>query len=218
MLTTLPERKQEYVVGEGFVEREYQFPDDKNLLLQSRQLLIEMNRPFETREDDIVLGRWLGFVANATKSRKNDQESHNVSMEYYMNSLSDYPVYHVIKVLKEWHKSPEGMWWPSLAELDALLKENSAKTKMMLRDLELKIENLNNPKIAKPIYSAVDQEAKDDDERRKTGLLMKLHRLGFFKDHENAAIKEFTKEFISKPFDICERVVKMYQQQIEVTL
>ena len=34
----------------------------------------------------------------------------------------------------------------------------------------------------------------------------------------NAAIKEFTKEFISKPFDICERVVQMYQQQIEVTL
>ena len=214
----MPERKQEYVVGEGFIEKEYQFPDDKDVLLQSRQLLLEMNRPFETRQDDIVLGRWLGFLANATKARKNDQASHNVSMEYYMNSLADYPVYHVIKVLKQWHKGTEGMWWPSLAELDALLKDAVTKSKAMLRDLEAKIENLDKPKIE---YSAKNDNSAEQlelDERRKTGLLMKLHRLGFFKDHENAAIKEFTKEFISKPFDICERVVKMYQQQIEVTL
>ena len=218
-LTGLPVRREEYVAGQGFIEREYQFKGDEKTLLKAWDILAKMNRPFEGKRDDFLLGEKLAYLRSGTKSRNEDQMGMNVSADFYMNELSKYPVYVALMVLDEWPNKPDGKWWPAIGELKPLLEEQKAKCARMLHDIEQKLSNINAPKISSnPIYSAVDQEAKDDDERRKTGLLMKLHRLGFFKDHENAAIKEFTSEFISKPFDICERVVKMYQQQIEVTL
>ena len=72
-LTALPVRREEYVAGQGFIEREYQFKGDEKTLLKAWDILAKMNRPFEGKRDDFILGEKLAYLKSGTKSRNEDQ-------------------------------------------------------------------------------------------------------------------------------------------------
>lgn len=217
-LGSWPRTKSDYVVGEGFTNETYEFPYEEKILKQALLIIEQMNRTPETDKEFGYLGQEITALTYKTKSRNGTQDDLTLKMGSYVEALRGYPLDLVVKALREWPKTENGRWWPTEGELHQMIDPEAKERRAMLRDIKKKIDNLSAPKIQSK-YSAVDQEAKDDDERRKTGLLMKLHRLGYFNKQEMPEIRKFKDEFMTQDYDICANMVSKYEQSIfEVTL
>ena len=81
------------------------------------------------------ISRELTILNALTKRRKEDQGDMKLMIAAYVEKLLPYPGEAVVHVLRKWPETQWGKWWPSWAELYALLESRVAERRLMLEAL-----------------------------------------------------------------------------------